>query len=229
MLAVVTGARRGLGFETCRRLACEGMTVVLTARSLDRATDAVEMLRGEGLDVHAEALDVGSDDSVEGFFGRVEKLGNISVLVNNAGTIFEGQSTPTLQVSPATIAQAFENNALGAWRTMRAALPQMNAAGYGRIVNVSSGMGGLAEMGGGWPAYRVSKTAMNAFTRLGHLEAGPNVKVNAVCPGWVRTDMGGAGADRSIDEGVAGILWAATLPDDGPSGGFFRDGKSIAW
>jgi NAD(P)-dependent dehydrogenase (short-subunit alcohol dehydrogenase family) len=105
----------------------------------------------------------------------------------------------------------------------------MNEAGFGRVVNVSSGLGALTDMDGGWAAYRISKTALNGVTRVFAAEAGPNVKINSVCPGWVRTDMGGPDADRSVTEGAAGIVWAATLPEHGPSGGFFRDGKAIDW
>jgi NAD(P)-dependent dehydrogenase (short-subunit alcohol dehydrogenase family) len=109
------------------------------------------------------------------------------------------------------------------------ALPAMNSHGWGRIVNISSGMGQLSEMGGGSVAYRLSKTAMNAITRFANAEAKPNVKINSICPGWVRTDMGGASAPRTLEQGASGVVWAATLPDNGPSGGFFRDGKAIAW
>ena len=112
---------------------------------------------------------------------------------------------------------------------MRALVPKMNAAGYGRVVNVSSGMGGVADMGGGYTAYRASKAALNAITRVFAHEARGDVKVNAVCPGWVRTDMGGPNANRAIDEGIAGIVWAATLPADGPHNGFFRDGVAVDW
>jgi NAD(P)-dependent dehydrogenase (short-subunit alcohol dehydrogenase family) len=150
--------------------------------------------------------------------------------VNNAGAIFEPKGARgTAEVEPAVLTHAFETNTLGAYRLMRLCLPRMNQAGYGRVVNVSSGMGGITEMGGGSPAYRVSKAALNALTRIFHAEARGNVKVNSVCPGWVQTDMGGRSATRTIEQGVAGIVWAATLPDDGPSGGFFRDGKPIAF
>ena len=114
-------------------------------------------------------------------------------------------------------------------RTMHRAVTLMERGNYGRIVNVSSGMGALNEMGSGWPAYRVSKTALNALTRIADQESSPAIKVNAVCPGWVRTDMGGPSATRSVQKGVEGIIWAATLDDDGPSGGFFRDGMPIEW
>lgn len=235
-VSVVTGARRGLGLAACEELARRGQKVVLTARSQAAAEAAAKPLRAEGYAVTGVELDVTADESVARFFAWLEREhGRLDVLVNNAGTIFEddqaGGFAPTsvLRVPPEVLARAFDNNTLGAYRMLQHALPLMNAAGYGRIVNVSSGAGGLTEMNGGMPAYRLSKVAMNALTRVFHAAAGPNVKINSVCPGWVRTDMGGPNAKRSVAEGVAGIVWAATLADDGPSGGFFRDGQPIPW
>jgi NAD(P)-dependent dehydrogenase (short-subunit alcohol dehydrogenase family) len=150
-------------------------------------------------------------------------------LVNNAGRIYGGYGRSLAETPTDIVAEAFNNNALGAMRMIARALPLMQRNGYGRIVNVSTGMAGLAEMGTGAAPYRISKTALNAITRIASGEAGKNIKVNSVCPGWVRTDMGGAEATRSLEEGAAGIGWAATLPDSGPSGGFFRDGKPISW
>ena len=119
-------------------------------------------------------------------------------------------------------------NLIGPFLLCQTLIPLMQ--GRGRVVNVSSGMGQLSEMGGGFPAYRMSKAGLNALTRIFARELeGTGVKVNAVCPGWVRTDMGGAGAARSVEEGVATTVWLATLPDDGPSGGLFRDRKPIPW
>jgi len=230
-IAIVTGANRGLGLATCRELARRGHKVVLTARNGEDAESAAAALRGEGLDVRAARLDVSSDRSVADFDRHVvRKLERVDVLVNNAGAIFEPKGARgTGEVEPAVLTAAFETNTLGAYRLTRMLLPRMNQAGYGRVVNVSSGMGGITEMGGGSPAYRVSKAALNALTRIFHAEARGDVKVNSVCPGWVQTDMGGRSATRTLEEGVAGIVWAATLPADGPSGGFFRDGKPIAF
>ena len=230
-IAIVTGANRGLGLATCRELARRGHKVVLTARNGEDAESAAAALRGEGLDVAAAKLDVSSDRSVADFDRHVvRKLERVDVLVNNAGAIFEPKGARgTGEVEPAVLTAAFETNTLGAYRLTRMLLPRMNQAGYGRVVNVSSGMGGITEMGGGSPAYRVSKAALNALTRIFHAEARGDVKVNSVCPGWVQTDMGGRSATRTLEEGVAGIVWAATLPADGPSGGFFRDGKPIAF
>ncbi|MFI5305921.1 MAG: SDR family NAD(P)-dependent oxidoreductase [Polyangiales bacterium] len=229
-IAAVTGANRGLGLATCRALAQRGMRVLLTARNAAKAEAAASALRAEGLDVTGTALDVASDAEVEAFAGFVkQRFGHLDVLVNNAGAIFEKGRSASANVAAEVLAHAFDTNTLGAYRLTRVFLPLMNQSGYGRVVNVSSGMGGITEMGGGSPAYRVSKAALNALTRIFHAEATGNVKVNSVCPGWVKTDMGGPGASRSVEQGIAGIVWAATLPDDGPSGGFFRDGKPIAF
>ncbi|MCA9686029.1 MAG: SDR family NAD(P)-dependent oxidoreductase [Myxococcales bacterium] len=229
-VAVVTGASRGLGLATATALAERGYAVVLTARSMDKAEAAAAPLRARGLDVTPEQVDVGSDGQVAGLFERLDRaFGRVDVLVNNAGSIFEPYGSKAVSLPSEVVAKTIDNNALSAYRTSQQALPRMNAAGYGRIVNVSSGMGGITEMNGGTPGYRLSKAALNATTRIFHAEAGSNVKVNAVCPGWVRTDMGGDMATRSVEDGAAGIIWAATLDDDGPSGGFFRDGKPTLW
>ena len=229
-IAVVTGARRGLGLGTARALAREGLHVIVTARDEQRAAQGVAALRSEGLHAEGRALDVASDDSVDAFFDWLDDThGRIDVLVNNAGRIFEAGRSGTFEPPAALLLEAIDNNALSAYRTIRRALPRMNARGYGRVVNVSSGMGALTDMGAGYPAYRASKTVMSAITRLAANETRGDVKVNIVCPGWVRTDMGGPSATRDLDEGVASIMWAARLPASGPNGGFFRDGKRIDW
>lgn len=234
-IAVVTGANRGLGLQTARELAARSYRVVLGSRDRAKGDAAAAELCSGGLDVHPLLMDVTSDEIVEDFVTKVKEThGAIDVLVNNAGSIVEaglGHGAPpsTADVRAETILRALDNNTLGAYRLCRAVLPLMNAAGYGRIVNVSSGMGALNEMSGGWPAYRISKAALNAVTRVFAAEAGSGVKINSVCPGWVRTDMGGPNAPRDTEEGAAGIVWAATLPENGPSGGFFRDGQPIAW
>ena len=229
LVSVITGANRGLGLATARALGARGHRVVLAGRDPARAEAAAAALRSDGHDAHAGACDTADADSVAAFADDVlGRFGRVDVLVNNAGAIF-GARHATLDVPRADFAASLEVNVLGAWQLGAALLPGMNARGYGRVVNVSSGMGGLTEMGSGYPAYRVSKAALNAVSRLLAHEAGPGVLVNAVCPGWVRTEMGGPSATRSVDEGIAGIVWAATLPEGGPSGGFFRDGLPIPW
>lgn len=228
-IAVVTGASQGLGLETVRVLAERGMMVVLTARTKEAVKRGLVAL-GSPENVEGHVLDVSDQASVDGFFDwLVETHGRIDVLVNNAGRVYGGFGDGLEETPASMIAEAVDNNALGAWRTIQKALPIMNRNGGGRIVNVSSGMGALTNMDTGAVPYRISKTAMNAITRLASGEARGDVMVNAVCPGWVRTELGGAGATRSVTEGAVGIIWAATLPRDGPNGGFFRDGKPIDW
>jgi len=181
--------------------------------------------------------DVTDASAVAALAARLRReFGRADILVNNAGVLLEphGFAVPedasALVVDPEIVAATYACNALAPLRLIQAIVPLMRDNGWGRIVNVSSGMGQLADMGGCWPGYRMSKAALNALTRLTarELEGSP-IKVNAVCPGWCRTEMGGQDATRSADEGAQGIVWAALLPDDGPSGGFFRDGKPIDW
>jgi NAD(P)-dependent dehydrogenase (short-subunit alcohol dehydrogenase family) len=232
--AAVTGANRGLGLETCRQLAALGYRVALCARQAKAGREAAARLREQGADVQPFVLDVSDPASVREAVAALRKAyGRVDVLVNNAGIAPDLETDGAASVfdaKPEVLLKAFQTNTLGAFLMCRALVPGMLERNYGRVVNVSTGMAGLTEMNGGWPAYRLSKTALNALTRIVADEVGGrNVKVNSVCPGWVRTNMGGAGASRSVEDGAAGIVWAATLPDNGPSGGFFRDGKKIEW
>ena len=226
--ALVTGANRGLGLATTRALAQRGWHVWLCARDLEAAQAAAKSLQNEGLHVTPAELDVTSDASVDALFGQLDHL---DVLINNAGIASDKpvKGGATLEIPAALALEAFNTNAAGPWRTMRHALPRMNARGFGRIVNLSSAMGSITQMDTHWPAYRVSKAALNAATRIFSAEARGNVKINAVCPGWVQTDMGGPRAPRSVAQGVASILWAVDLGEDGPNGGFFRDGEPLPW
>jgi NAD(P)-dependent dehydrogenase (short-subunit alcohol dehydrogenase family) len=226
--ALVTGANRGLGFETSRQLGRLGYRVILGARDLDKGEQAAAELRGEGIDALATELDVTDQQEVE----ALAELGQIDVLVNNAGVIPEQgiESRSVFDVPPEVVLGGFENNTLSAYRVSQVVVPGMRDRGFGRVVNLSSGMGQLSDMNGGSPAYRFSKTGMNVLTRMLADELrDTNVLVNSVCPGWVRTDMGGPNARLPVQEGVETIVWLATLPDGGPTGGFFRDKEPIPW
>ncbi|MGD8912021.1 MAG: SDR family oxidoreductase [Candidatus Thiodiazotropha sp.] len=232
-VAIVTGANRGLGLETSRQLAKLGYHVLLTSRNEIDGQAVQQMLLNEGLDVSYHPLDVRNEVSVEALVRHFHQHHiRLRILVNNAGIFpdpapWESESS-IFDSDTDTILEGFDTNTLGPLRLCQKLIPLMK--GKGCVVNVSSGMGQLSEMGGGCPAYRLSKTALNAVTRIFSEELKQTkIKINSVCPGWVRTDMGGKEADLSIPEGAKGIVWAATLPDDGPSGGFFRNGKAIDW
>ncbi len=232
-VALITGAYRGLGLETCRQLAMAGYRVILTARRREAGEAAVRSLQQEGLEAEFQPLDVTDADQIARLAEHIaQTYGRLDVLVNNAGIFPDaplGQAaTSALEAEPETLLAGFETNTLGPFRLCQAMIPLMGR--QGRIVNVSSGMGQLSEMNGGSPAYRLSKTALNAVTRVFAEELqGTDIKINSVCPGWVRTRMGGEEAPLSVTEGAKGIVWAATLPTDGPSGGFFRHGQRIDW
>jgi NAD(P)-dependent dehydrogenase (short-subunit alcohol dehydrogenase family) len=234
LVAVVTGAYRGLGYEACRQLAQRGYRVVLTARNAKKGLLAAETLRNEGLDVSFQWLDVTDGGAVERLTAFIrDAYGRLDVLVNNAGIFpdispWKSDDVSIFDADLETIRKGFETNTLGPLLLCQQLIPLMG--GRGRVVNVSSGMGQLSDMNGCCPGYRLSKTALNAVTRIFADELKDSgVKINSVCPGWVRTEMGGEEAPLSVEEGAKGIVWAATLPDDGPSGGFFRHGEPIPW
>lgn len=233
-IALVTGGNRGIGLEIVRQLARVGLITVLGSRDPEKGNEAAATLASEGLEPLVVALDVADTDSVRAAVAQVMDLyGRIDVLVNNAGILKEGftpEETSVLEVPLDLVQLTFETNTVGPLRLIQATAPIMQKQDYGRIVNLSSGAGQLAEMGAGFPAYRMSKSALNALTRVTAAELGPgNVKINAMCPGWVRTQMGGANATRPVEKGAETAVWLATLPADGPTGGFFRDMKPIAW
>jgi NAD(P)-dependent dehydrogenase (short-subunit alcohol dehydrogenase family) len=228
-VALVTGANRGIGLEVCRQLAQRGYVVVLGSRDRERGEVAAARLRGEGLDVGACQLDVADAASVEAAVERIRREhGRLYAVVNNAAILYDTWQRG-VDANLDEVREAFETNVLGAWRVIQATLPLLRESPAARIVNVSSGAGALTDMGGGTPAYRTSKAALNALTRVLAAELrADRILVNAICPGWVATDMGGAGG-RPVSDGAAGIVWAVELPDDGPTSGFFRDGRPIAW
>jgi NAD(P)-dependent dehydrogenase (short-subunit alcohol dehydrogenase family) len=223
--AVVTGANRGIGFEVARQLGGAGFSVVLGARDGARGDEAAARLREEGLHVRAAQLDVAAPASVAAFAAG---LGACDVLVNNAATNYDpGERAVTADLD--VVRETLETNLLGAWRVTQALLPLLERSPHPRVVMVSSGGGSLTGMSGGSPAYGISKAALNALTlKLADELRGSRVLVNAACPGWTATDMGGRGG-RPVAKGAASITWAALLPDDGPTGGFFRDGRRLEW
>jgi NAD(P)-dependent dehydrogenase (short-subunit alcohol dehydrogenase family) len=233
-LVIVTGGSRGLGYETARQLAALGYRLVIASKNKERLNAAAAMLKSAGYDVTTKTVDMGSARSITSFAQWAMRLGPIDVLVNAAGILPEtskahgGKGATVLGAGDKEVVETITVNALGPWRLTAALSPYL--ALNARIVNVSSGMGGIAEMGSGYFGYRASKAMLNVLTRTLASELAPRgIMVNSVCPGWVKTEMGGAHASRSVEHGASGIVWDATLPPGGPSNGFVRDGKGIAW
>jgi NAD(P)-dependent dehydrogenase (short-subunit alcohol dehydrogenase family) len=228
-VALVTGANRGLGLETSRQLLAKGVHVVLTGRDEEALARSLRDLHEEerAMTVTMDVTDVASIKAAQQAITR--RLGGVDILVNNAAILLY-EDEAALSIPSEAYRRTFDTNVFGVIEVCRVFAPEMARAGYGRIVNVSSGAGQLATMSTYAPAYSMSKAALNAFTRiLAHTYQGSGVLVNAVDPGWVRTDMGGPSAPRSAHEGADTIVWLATLPDDGPTGGFFHDRRVIEW
>jgi NAD(P)-dependent dehydrogenase (short-subunit alcohol dehydrogenase family) len=228
-IALITGANRGIGFEVCRQLASQGFVVLLTARDAAKAETAARKL-GNGGTVESLLLDVADIASIEKAAEVVAgRYGYLDVLINNAGINYDTWETAESADIDGTVQDTIRTNLLGPWQVSKAFLPLLRKSRAARIVNVSSEAGSLARMGAGPPAYQVTKAGLNALTRTlaGELR-NAGILVNAVCPGWVATDMGGSGG-RPVADGAADIIWAATLPDSGPTGGFFQDGKPLPW
>jgi NAD(P)-dependent dehydrogenase (short-subunit alcohol dehydrogenase family) len=223
-VSLVTGGNRGIGREVCRQLADLGHTVILTARDGKQATTAAEQVGAQPL-----RLDVTSTSDIQNAAAWVAGCySKLDVLVNNAAITYDTWQQAR-DADLAVVREAAETNLYGPWQMVQGFLPLLRNSRHARIVNVSSEAASLASMGGGTPAYTASKTALNALTRMLAAELRPDhILVNAVCPGWVATDMGGPGG-RPVADGAASVVWAATLPDDGPTGGFFRDGRPIPW
>jgi len=229
--ALVTGANRGIGFEIARQLARRGLHVIVASRTLTRGRAAVKLMAEEGLAAESVRLDVTDPAQVKAVARDLrDRLGGLDVLVNNAGVLLDPRGGRFLDSRPATYERTLATNLLGPLLLAQAIVPLMIERGYGRIVNLSSGLGQLEEMGSGTPSYRISKAALNALTRIVAADTrGTGVLVNSMCPGWVRTEMGGPEAPRTVAQGADTAVWLATLPGDGPSGGFFRDRKPIRW
>lgn len=230
-VALVSGGNRGIGYAICRALARKGCVVILGARNAGEGRAAAEALQSEGLNVEYRQLDVARDASVKSCVAAIMKRhGRIDILINNAGVLGDPKGSRVLDSGLDTYRNTLEVNFYGALRLVQAVAPAMRSARYGRIVNMSSELGQLRDMQTGAPAYRVSKTALNALTRMLAVELkDTGVLVNSMCPGWVRTRMGGPKAQRTPEQAADTAAWLATLPASGPTGGFFRDRKRLPW
>ena len=226
-VALVTGANRGIGLEVCRQLAARGYRVLLSARDPIQADLAAHTIAGN---VHPLVLDVTDAASIaRAGADAVERFGRVDVLVNNAAILVD-ENSELFDISIDAFRASMETNVLGAIAVCQAFVPGMIERRFGRVVNVSSRAGQLATMSDYAPAYSISKAALNAFTRqLAAATNGSGVLVNSADPGWVRTDMGGSNAPRSVQQGADTIVWLATLADNGPTGEFFSDRKRIEW
>lgn len=224
---LVTGANRGIGFAITRQLAELGHTVFLGSRDGRAGEDAAGSLRRDGLDVTPVRIDLSDAKTIDAAVSAIDKSGRqVDALINNAGVLYQ---KPVLELTDAEMADAIAVHLTGPMRLIRALVPGMVARGYGRIVNVSSAWASFAGGMGAPVAYGATKTALNVLTVRLARELPSVVKVNSMCPGWVRTRMGGSSAARTPDQGADAAAWLATLSDDGPTGGFFRDRKPIGW
>jgi NAD(P)-dependent dehydrogenase (short-subunit alcohol dehydrogenase family) len=236
--ALVTGANKGIGLEIARKLAQKGITVLMGSRDQARGIAASRQLKSEGLGVHFILIDVTRATSIEAAVGKItDDLGHLDILVNNAGIMIDAQSVIT-ELDPFVLRRTFETNAIGPLLLAEACVPLMKKKGYGRIVNMASTLGSLTDMADPdspyavvrAPAYRLSKTLLNGITvLLAQNLRGTNILVNSACPGWVRTEMGGVQAPLTPAQGADTPVWLATLPDGGPTGGFFRERQPIPW
>jgi NAD(P)-dependent dehydrogenase (short-subunit alcohol dehydrogenase family) len=237
-VALVTGANRGIGYAIAKGLAERGITTVLGVRDPGKGAAACSALQVQGLDVYFELLDVNDEKSIRTAVKHIQdRFERLDILVNNAGILIDGDAN-VLNISRGTMLKTLHTNVLGPLMLCQQCIPLMKAGGYGRIVNMASTLGSLTEMadpnsgysGVETPAYRLSKAALNAITALiAKKVRSENILVNSVCPGWVRTDMGGGQAPLTPEQGADTPLWLSTLPDDGPSGGFFSERKQIPW
>jgi NAD(P)-dependent dehydrogenase (short-subunit alcohol dehydrogenase family) len=239
-VALISGANKGIGLETARQLGRQGVTVLLGARDLDKGEAAAQKLKAEGIDARAVKLDVVNASDVKAVVDKIEKeFGVLDILVNNAGVMTETMavnSAPTISVQD--LRDTFETNLFAVVAVTQAVLPLLKKSKAGRIVNVSSILGSLTlHATPGSPiqgvksfAYNTSKAALNSFTiHLADALKDTNIKVNSAHPGWVKTDMGTDAAPMNVVDGAKTEVTLATLPEDGPTGGYFHLGETLPW
>lgn len=226
-IALITGSNKGIGFEIARQLAKNEFRVIVTGRDTEKAEKAAQELAGEGCDALAIQLDVTDIASIGKAAAFVKEQGGLDVLVNNAGILLDMEES-VLNPDFAKIKKTIETNTYGPIMVINGMLPELKE--HARIINLSSGMGALSSMDNYFaPGYRLSKTALNAVTKMfaAALEE-KKISVNSMCPGWVKTDMGGSSAPRSTEQGADTALWLATV-ETSPTGKFFRDREEIDW
>ncbi|WNC13470.1 SDR family oxidoreductase [Brevibacillus brevis] len=229
-VALVTGGNRGIGYELVKQLALNGFHVILASRDPEMGRRAAQTLAESNLDVSFVGMDVDDPKSIRQASITVnERFGRVDVLINNAGVYVDGNET-LMNQEPSILEKTMATNFFGAYHVIRYFLPLMEKQGYGRIVNVSSEYGAMREMSyPGVGAYKLSKLALNGLTRLVAAEIAGDIKINAVDPGWVRTDMGGPSAPKTPRQAAESIVWLAMIGPDGPNGEFFKDGKRTDW
>jgi NAD(P)-dependent dehydrogenase (short-subunit alcohol dehydrogenase family) len=227
-VALVMGGNRGIGREVARQLSGSGWSVIIGSRDREQGELGAAGVDPSGGHVRVCQLDVTNPDSVAGAAGWAgREFGRVDVVINNAAIDYDTDQL-AIAADLDRVSRALDTNLLGAWRVSQAFIPLLRRSAHPRIVNVSSEAGAISEMTGGTPGYAVSKAALNALTRILAAELrADGVLVNAACPGWTDTDMGRGG--RLVAAGAASVVWAAMLPDDGPTGGFFRDGRALPW
>jgi NAD(P)-dependent dehydrogenase (short-subunit alcohol dehydrogenase family) len=228
-IVVVTGGNRGIGFEICRQLAGRGAQAVLTARSIEAGQAAVSKLAVANLHAQFYPLDVNSPQSIVEMHEFLERtFGRVDVLVNNAAIISNDEAFG-LEVTLATVRATLETNTFAPLLLSQTLAPLLKRSHAGRIINISSGQGALSEMQGDYAAYRISKAALNAVTLILAAELRGAVAVNSMCPGWVKTDMGGANAEREVSQGADSAVWLALDAPQDLTGKFVRDRQVVPW
>lgn len=229
-IALITGANRGLGLAATKKLAGLGFKVLMGCRDIESSQEVINALQAKGLDVEAIKLDVTKTSDIRGVHDYLrDSKDSLKILVNNAGVFLDSKSESILNADPVIILKSIETNTMGPMQLIQSLAPLMAKSGGGQVINVSSGMGSLADMGINATGYRMSKTALNVLTKICNQELKTmNIAVNSICPGWCRTDMGGESATRSSEEGVDSIVWLAQHQNP-PSGLFIRDREEIPW
>lgn len=229
-VALVTGGNRGIGYELVKQLVLKGFKVILASRDPEMGQEAAQRLKESNLDVSFVEMDVDNQESINQAAITVNKcFGRLDVLINNAG-VYLDKNEKLLAMDPDILEKTMATNFFGVYHVIRSFIPLMEKQGYGRIINISSEYGAMSEMSyPGVGAYKLSKFALNGLTRLVAAEVNGDIKINAVDPGWVSSDMGGPSAPRTPKQAAESIVSLATIGPEGPNGAFIRDGKLIDW